>query len=77
LREGTLLPYREDLPQQLVVFYRALGDQKYMVVHNVSGRKQSIPTPLHWQVLFMSKPQVRFTENSLVLPPYSVSILSD
>ncbi|MEM7511469.1 MAG: alpha-amylase family glycosyl hydrolase, partial [Bacteroidota bacterium] len=78
LLEGTLLPYSVEVPPQLVAFYRSAETEKLLVIHNLSGRKQSIKlTKEYSELLYSSKKLTTASEGEHLLPPYSVSIFSE
>jgi len=73
LTEGTIKPVKQD-NSSLLVFERQSNDQKLLVIHNLSGTKQSFEFESGADVLFGKE---GWLENSVVnLPPFKFVVLS-
>ncbi|MHA0857493.1 alpha-amylase family glycosyl hydrolase [Paenibacillus sp. CMAA1364] len=79
LRDGGILPYKVNNPN-IMAYVRALEDKRMLVVHNLSGKAQSIPldNDLYGsikEIVSTTTSDAQLAGNQLQLPPYSTVIL--
>jgi len=76
MRDGSIQPYPGRLPEGTLGYYRTLGDEKLLVLHQLSGFKAVLAWNEAGRVLFGTDPGSGLSENVLRLMPYSSLVIA-